>query len=153
MGYDSHRYVAGRDFVLGGVKIPHEYGLLGHSDADALAHAVIDALLGAARLGDIGRLFPDTDSQFEGISSMTLLEHVREKLRDSGYCAGNIDATVIAQSPRLVPYILQMEENIAAHLGIAPSQVSVKAKTAEGMGFVGRGEGVEVHVVCLIENR
>ena len=131
--------------------MPYEMGLLGHSDADALCHALIDALLGAAKLGDIGRLFPDDDPQYEDISSLVLLKKAFEKLQENNYCVVNIDATIIAQNPKLAPFVPQMEQNIAACLGINVSQVSIKAKTAEGMGFVGRKEGIEVYCVCLIQ--
>ena len=138
MGYDVHKLVEGRDLILGGVKVPHTLGLLGHSDADVLLHAIMDALLGAAALGDIGKHFPDTDPQYKGISSMKLLEHVRLLLEKNGYVVENIDATVIAQKPKLRPYIAQMEENIAKTLGIVKEQINIKATTEEGLGFTGR---------------
>ena len=137
MGYDVHKLVEGRELILGGVEIPHPLGLLGHADADVLGHAIMDALLGAAALGDIGRHFPDTDSRYKGISSMKLLEHVRDLLEENGYVVENIDATVIAQKPKLRPYIEQMEENIAETLGIAKDQINTKATTEEGLGFTG----------------
>ena len=142
MGYDVHKLVEGRPLILGGVEIPHTLGLLGHSDADVLVHAIMDALLGAAALGDIGKHFPDTDPQYKGISSMKLLEHVRLLLEKNGYVVENIDATVIAQKPKLRPYIAQMEENIAKTLGIAKEQINIKATTEEGLGFTGKKEGI-----------
>ncbi len=150
-GYDVHRLVEGRALILGGVTIPYEKGLLGHSDADVLLHAVSDALLGAAGLGDIGRHFPDTDPQYKGADSLKLLAQVGEKLRSAGYGVGNIDVTMIAQRPRLKDYIPQMEENIASALGIAAAQVNVKATTEEKLGFTGTGEGMSCHAVCLID--
>ena len=137
MGYDVHKLVEGRDLILGGVTVPHTLGLLGHSDADVLVHAIMDALLGAAALGDIGKHFPDTDPQYAGISSMKLLEHVRELIEKEGYVIENIDATVIAQKPKLRPYIEQMEQNVADTLRIAKNQVNIKATTEEGLGFTG----------------
>ena len=150
-GYDVHRLVEGRKLILGGVEIPWEKGLDGHSDADVLTHAVMDALLGAAAMGDIGKLFPDTDDRFLGICSMELLTEVGSRLRAAGYAVGNIDATVIAQRPKLRGYISQMEENIADTLGLDPEQVNVKATTEEGLGFTGAGEGMACHAVCLLE--
>ena len=150
-GYDVHRLVEGRELILGGVKIPYEKGLLGHSDADVLLHAVSDALLGAAGLGDIGRHFPDTDPTYKGADSLKLLAQVGEKLRSAGYGVGNIDVTMIAQRPKLKDYIPQMEENIASALGIAAAQVNVKATTEEKLGFTGTGEGMSCHAVCLID--
>ena len=150
-GYDVHRLVEGRALILGGVTIPYEKGLLGHSDADVLLHAVSDALLGAAGLGDIGRHFPDTDPQYKGADSLKLLAQVGEKLRSAGYGVGNIDVTMIAQRPKLKDYIPQMEENIASALGIAAAQVNVKATTEEKLGFTGSGEGMACHAVCLLE--
>lgn len=135
MGYDVHKLVEGRDLILGGVKIPHTLGLLGHSDADVLLHAIMDALLGAAALGDIGKHFPDTDPQYKGISSIKLLEHVTKLIEEKGYIVENIDATIIAQKPKMRPYIEEMEKNIAAALHIDVSQVNVKATTEEGLGF------------------
>ncbi len=148
MGYDVHKLVEGRALILGGVKIPHTLGLLGHSDADVLLHAVMDALLGAAGLGDIGKHFPDTDPQYEGISSLKLLAHVARLLEENGYVVSNIDATVIAQKPKLRPYIPQMEEAIAAALHIDASQVNVKATTEEGLGFTGAEEGIASQAIC-----
>ena len=150
-GYDVHRLVEGRNLILGGVKIDYEKGLLGHSDADVLLHAVSDALLGAAGLGDIGRHFPDTDPTYKGADSLKLLAQVGEKLRSAGYGVGNIDVTMIAQRPKLKDYIPQMEENIASALGIAAAQVNVKATTEEKLGFTGTGEGMSCHAVCLID--
>ena len=149
-GYDAHRLAEGRRWILGGVDSPCEKGLLGHSDADVLLHAIMDALLGAAALGDIGQHFPDRDPQYKGISSLLLLEKTAELLADAGYTVQNIDATVIAQRPRLAPHIPQMRQNIAATLGIDPCRVSVKATTTEGMGFEGAGEGISAHAVALI---
>lgn len=151
MGYDVHRLTEGRALVLGGVTIDYEKGLLGHSDADVLLHAVMDALLGAAALGDIGRHFPDTDPEYKGADSMRLLGKVRELVRQQGYEIGNIDATIIAQKPKMRPYIEQMRENIAAVLEIAVTQVSVKATTEEGLGFTGEGAGISSQAVCLLE--
>ena len=150
MGYDVHKLVEGRKLILGGVEIPHPLGLLGHSDADVLVHAIMDALLGAAALGDIGRHFPDTDSRYKGISSMKLLEHVRDLLEENGYVVENIDATVIAQKPKLRPYIEQMQENIAETLGIAKDQINIKATTEEGLGFTGTQQGISAQAVCLL---
>lgn len=151
MGYDVHRLSAGRKLIMGGVDIPYEKGLLGHSDADVLAHAIMDALLGAAALGDIGSHFPDTDPAYEGISSIRLLEHVGKLLSDHGYKIGNIDATIIAQKPKMRPHIDQMRDNISNALKIRPDQVGVKATTEEGLGFTGSGEGISAHAVCLLE--
>ena len=150
-GYDVHKLVQDRDLILGGVKIPHDRGLLGHSDADVLLHAVMDALLGAAALRDIGYHFPDTDMRYKGISSMELLGCVAEKIAAAGYRVGNVDVTVIAQAPKLKPYIPQMMDNIASKLGIALGQVNVKATTEEGLGFTGNKEGISCHAVCLLE--
>ena len=141
-GYDVHRLTAGRKLILGGVEIPYGKGLLGHSDADVLVHAVMDALLGAAALGDIGKHFPDTDPEYEGVSSIRLLEHVGRLLDEKGYVIENIDATVVAQRPKMRPYIEQMRENIATALRIETDQVNVKATTEEGLGFTGTGEGI-----------
>jgi 2-C-methyl-D-erythritol 2,4-cyclodiphosphate synthase len=149
-GYDVHRLVEGRDLILGGVKVPYEKGLLGHSDADVLVHAVMDALLGAAALGDIGQHFPDTDPQYKGISSISLLRHVGKLLEDKGYVIENIDATIIAQRPKLAPYRPQMAQNIADALGLEPDRVSVKATTEEGLGFTGTGEGISSQAICLL---
>ena len=150
-GYDVHRLVPDRDLILGGVKIPYELGLLGHSDADVLLHAVMDALLGAAGLRDIGYHFPDTDPAYKGADSGKLLEAVGEKLAQKGYKVGNIDVTMIAQKPKLKDYIPQMEQNIAGHLGIDPSRVNVKATTEEHLGFTGEGSGMRCQAVCLLE--
>ena len=149
-GYDVHRLVPGRKLILGGVEIPFELGLEGHSDADVLVHAVMDALLGAAGLGDIGQHFPDTSPQYAGISSMKLLALVREKLFWAGFDVGNVDATVIAQRPKLRDYILQMEENIADTLGVDREQINVKATTEEHLGFTGDSSGMACHAVCLL---
>lgn len=151
MGYDVHRLTVGRKLIMGGVEIPYEKGLLGHSDADVLVHAVMDALLGAAALGDIGKHFPDTDAEYEGVSSIRLLEHVGSILEENGYVIENIDATIIAQRPKMRPYIDQMRENMAKALGIETDQVSVKATTEEGLGFTGTGEGISSHAICAIE--
>ncbi|MCC8168485.1 MAG: 2-C-methyl-D-erythritol 2,4-cyclodiphosphate synthase [Clostridiales bacterium] len=150
MGYDVHKLVKDRKLILGGVDIPHELGLLGHSDADVLLHAIMDALLGAAGLGDIGKHFPDTDPAYSGISSMVLLERVAEMLSEKGYVVDNIDATVIAQRPKLRPYIDRMESNIARALEISPEQVNVKATTEEGLGFSGRQEGIAAQAICML---
>lgn len=149
-GYDVHKLVTGRKLILGGVEIPHELGLFGHSDADVLLHAVMDALLGAAALGDIGRHFPDTDPAYEGASSIGLLSQVGKLLEEKGYVIENIDATVIAQRPRLMEYIEKMEQNIAKTLGIAIDQVNVKATTEERLGFTGREEGISAQAVCAL---
>lgn len=150
-GYDVHRLTAGRKLILGGVEIPFELGLEGHSDADVLLHAVMDALLGAAGLGDIGQRFPDTDPRYEGISSLKLLALVREKLYWAGYEVENVDVTMIAQKPKLRDYISQMEENIAQVLGVEEEQINVKATTEEHLGFTGAEEGMACHAVCLLE--
>ena len=150
-GYDVHRLVECRDLVLGGVTIPFEKGLLGHSDADVLLHAVMDALLGAAGLGDIGKLFPDTDSAYKGMSSMILLEKVAAALQERGYTVGNVDVTMIAQKPKLRPYIPQMEENIARVLQVSADKINVKATTEEHLGFTGDGSGMSCHAVCILE--
>src|SRR5438105_1348915 len=150
-GYDVHQLVAGRDLILGGVKIAHNKGLLGHSDADALIHAVCDACLGAASLGDIGRHFPDSDAQYKNIDSRVLLRKVREQLAARDYRVVNVDSTIIAQAPRLAPYIEQMAANLAADLGIERDQVNVKATTTERLGFAGREEGIAAHAVVLLE--
>ena len=151
-GYDVHKLVECRDLILGGVTIPFEKGLLGHSDADVLLHAVMDALLGAAGMGDIGKHFPDTDMTYKGISSIVLLKSVGEKIREKGYVVGNIDVTMIAQRPKLKDYIPQMVENIASVLEIEPSQVNVKATTEEHLGFTGDGSGMACHAVCLLHS-
>ncbi len=150
-GYDVHRLTEGRPLILGGVRVPFEMGLLGHSDADVLLHAVMDALLGAAALGDIGKLFPDTDEKWAGADSLLLLREVSGRIAQAGYAVCNIDATVLAQRPRLSPYVPQMREKIAAACGVDPGCVSVKATTEEGLGFTGSGEGIAAHAVCLIE--
>ena len=150
-GYDVHRLVEGRKLILGGVDIPFEKGLLGHSDADVLLHAVTDALFGAAALGDIGSHFPDTDPQYKGADSLKLLEACGQELAEHGWRIGNIDATIVAQRPKLLPFVPQMQENIARVLHISVDQVSLKGKTEEGLGFTGAGEGMAVHAVCLIE--
>ena len=148
MGYDVHKLVEGRPLILGGVEICHSLGLLGHSDADVLVHAIMDALLGAAAMGDIGKHFPDTDPQYKGISSMKLLEHVGKLIEEKGYIIDNIDATIMAQKPKLRPYIEEMEVNIAKVLGISKEQVNVKATTEEGLGFTGREEGISAQAIC-----
>ena len=150
-GYDIHKLVEGRDLILGGVKIDHHLGLLGHSDADVLLHAVSDALLGAAGLGDIGVHFPDTDPQYKGADSLALLRVVGQKVAAAGYRVSNIDVTMIAQKPRLKPHIPQMRQNIARVLGLEESRVTVKATTEEHLGFTGREEGLSCHAVCLLE--
>ncbi|MCI7712174.1 MAG: 2-C-methyl-D-erythritol 2,4-cyclodiphosphate synthase [Clostridiales bacterium] len=150
-GYDVHRLVEGRKLILGGVDIPWEKGLLGHSDADVLVHAVMDALTGAARLGDIGKLFPDTDPRYAGISSLKLLAEVGRLLGEKGFAVVNIDAVLMAQAPKVGPYRPQMAANIAAALGIDPEQVNVKATTEEGLGFTGDGSGMAAHAVALLE--
>ena len=151
-GYDVHRLVEGRTLIIGGVDIPYEKGLLGHSDADVLLHAVMDALLGAAALGDIGQHFPDSDERYKGISSIALLKEVGKILQENGYMIENIDSTVIAQRPKLLPYRPQMAENIAAALGIEKEQVSVKATTEEGLGFTGTGEGIAAQAIALLSS-
>ena len=151
MGYDVHRLVEGRKLIIGGVEIPHTLGLLGHFDADVLLHAVADALLGAAALGDIGRHFPDTDPRYEGADSMKLLAHVAALLRDAGYRVGNVDATVVAQKPKMKDFIPQMNENIAQVLGVAVNQVNVKATTEEHLGFTGAEQGISAYAVAGIE--
>ena len=150
-GYDVHRLVEGRKLILGGVDIPWERGLLGHSDADVLTHAVMDALTGAARLGDIGKLFPDTDPAYAGVSSLKLLAEVGRLLNERGYQVVNIDATLLAQAPKVGPYKQEMAENMARALGIQPDQVNVKATTEEGLGFTGDGSGMAAHAVVLLE--
>ena len=152
-GYDVHRLKEGRRLILGGVEIPFDKGLDGHSDADVLLHAIMDALLGASALGDIGKLFPDTDPAYEGISSLLLLGKVVQTLQESGFSVGNVDATVIAQRPKLAPYIPQMREKIAGMLEISVDRVSVKATTEEELGFTGRGEGIAAHAVCLLSEK
>ena len=149
-GYDVHRLVEERALILGGVDIPHTKGLLGHSDADVLAHAIMDALLGAAGLWDIGHAFPDADPAYKGISSLLLLERVMEMLRSKGYSVGNIDATILAQKPKLAPYIPQMRENIARIIGVDAGAVNIKATTEEGLGFTGAEQGIAAHAVALL---
>lgn len=151
-GYDVHRLVEGRDLILGGVTIPHRLGLDGHSDADVLTHAVMDALLGAAALGDIGQHFPDTDPAYLGISSLKLLTHVWTLITEKGYRLGNLDVTVLAQKPKLAPFLPQMKENLCAILRADPDQVNLKATTEEHLGFTGREEGIACHAVCLLES-
>lgn len=150
MGYDVHRLTEGRKLIMGGVEIPYEKGLLGHSDADVLLHAVMDALLGAAALGDIGKHFPDTDPAYKGISSVKLLQHVGSLLEEKRFLIENVDATIIAQAPKMRPYIDRMRENIAAALQIEVEQVNVKATTEEGLGFTGTGEGISAQAICML---
>ena len=150
-GYDVHRLTEGRELILGGVKIDYEKGLLGHSDADVLLHAVSDALLGAAGLGDIGRHFPDTDPKYKGADSLELLRQVAGKIAAAGYRVGNVDVTMIAQRPKLKDHIAQMEANIASALNVEPGRINVKATTEERLGFTGSGEGMACHAVCLLE--
>lgn len=150
-GYDVHRLVEGRKLIIGGVEIPFEKGLLGHSDADVLAHAVADALLGAAALGDIGGLFPDTDPRFKDADSLVLLGRTAAEVHRAGYTVGNIDATILAQAPRMKPHIPEMRRKLAEACGVEPGRVSVKATTEEGLGFTGSGEGIAAHAVCLLE--
>lgn len=152
-GYDVHRLVVGRKLIIGGVELEYEKGLDGHSDADVLVHAIMDSLLGAAALGDIGKLFPDNDPRYKGADSLVLLSHVVERLDREGYRIVNIDSTVIAQAPKLAPHIEKMRENIAKFAQIQVSQISVKATTEERLGFSGRGEGIASRAVCLIENK
>lgn len=152
-GYDVHRLVEGRRLILGGVEIPHYYGLLGHSDADVLTHAVMDALLGAAGLWDIGHAFPDTDDQFKDISSLLLLGKVMEMLSAKGYGVINVDCTILAQQPKLAPFIPEMRIDLARVMGILPEQVNIKATTEERLGFTGQEEGIAAHAVCLIEKQ
>ena len=151
MGYDVHRLVEDRDLILGGVKIPYEKGLLGHSDADVLLHAIMDALLGAAALGDIGKHFPDTDPQYKGIYSIRLLEHVGQLIEDGMYVIGNIDATIIAQRPKMAPHIEIMRQNVAKALHIEVDQINIKATTEEGLGFTGSGEGISAQAIACLE--
>lgn len=150
MGYDVHKLVPNRDLILGGVKIPHELGLLGHSDADVLLHSIMDALLGAAALGDIGKHFPDTDPAYKGAESVKLLEHVGRLIREAGYSIENIDATIIAQRPKMRPHIDTMRRNIKEALGIELDQINVKATTEEGLGFTGSEEGISAQAICLL---
>lgn len=151
MGYDVHRLTENRELILGGVKIPYEKGLLGHSDADVLIHAIMDALLGAAALGDIGKHFPDIDPEYKGISSIKLLEHVGRLIEEQLYVIGNIDATIIAQRPKMAPYIEQMRENVARALHLEIGQVNIKATTEEGLGFTGSGEGISSQAVACLD--
>lgn len=150
MGYDVHKLVEGRDLIVGGVNIPHTLGLLGHSDADVLLHAIMDAVLGAAGLGDIGKHFPDTDPAYKGISSIKLMEHVAALIEEKGYVVENIDATIIAQRPKMRPHIPQMEENIAKAMHISVDQINVKATTEEGLGFTGTEAGISSQAICLL---
>lgn len=150
MGYDVHKLTEGRKLILGGVEIPYEKGLLGHSDADAVVHAIMDALLGAAALGDIGKHFPDTDPQYKGISSIRLLTQVGDLLEENHYIIENIDATIIAQRPKLLSYMPQMVKNVAQALGLEENQVNIKATTEEGLGFTGSGEGISAQAICLL---
>ena len=149
-GYDVHRLAEGRKLILGGVEVPFEKGLLGHSDADVLTHAVMDALLGAAGLWDIGHAFPDSEEAFHGISSLILLDRVMDMLSDRGFQVGNVDCTILAQAPKLAPYIPRMRENLSVRMGVKPEQVNVKATTEEGLGFTGMGEGMAAHAVVLL---
>ena len=151
MGYDVHKLVPNRDLILGGVKIPHELGLLGHSDADVLLHSIMDALLGAAALGDIGKHFPDTDPAYKGADSVKLLEHVGRLIREAGYSIENIDATIISQRPKMRPHIDTMRRNIKEALGIELDQINVKATTEEGLGFTGSEEGISAQAICLLQ--
>ena len=150
MGYDVHRLVPERKLILGGVNIPHELGLLGHSDADVLLHAIMDSLLGAAALGDIGKHFPDTDEQYKGISSLKLLEHVGILINESNYKICNIDATIIAERPKMAPYILEMRKNVAKALNISIDNINIKATTEEGLGFTGEKKGISAQSICLL---
>lgn len=151
MGYDVHKLTENRDLILGGVNIPWEKGLLGHSDADVLIHAVMDALLGAAALGDIGKHFPDTDPAYKGISSVKLLTHVMELLRQHHFAVENVDAVIIAQKPKMAPHIPQMRKNLAQAMGVEEDRINIKATTEEGLGFTGRGEGIASQAICLLE--
>lgn len=150
-GYDVHRLAGGRSLILGGVEVPYERGLLGHSDADVLTHAVMDALLGAAGQGDIGQLFPDSDPAYRGISSLLLLDRVMERLTQMGLRVGNLDATILAQQPKLASFLPQMQKNLALHMGVLPERVNIKATTEEGLGFTGAGQGIAAHAVVLLE--
>lgn len=152
-GYDVHRLVEGRELILGGVKIEYEKGLLGHSDADVLLHAIMDALLGAAALGDIGRYFPDNDERYKGANSLKLLEYVGNLIRERGYEISNIDSTIIAQRPKIMPYIENMKENISITLNLEKDFINVKATTEEGLGFTGSGDGIAAHAVCIIKKK
>jgi len=149
-GYDVHRLVEGRKLILGGVDVPYEFGLLGHSDADVLTHAVMDALLGAAGMGDIGRHFPDTDPQYAGADSLKLLAAVVKKLADAGWTIGNVDSTIVAQRPKLAPYLAEMQQNLASVMGICTDQVNIKATTEEKLGFTGSGEGMAAQAIVLL---
>ena len=151
-GYDVHRLIEGRDLIIGGVNIPYEKGLLGHSDADVLAHAIMDSILGALALGDIGKLFPDNDPAYKGADSLMLMRRLVPLLKDAKMKISNVDSTVIAQAPKLSPHIESMRKNIADALGVSPSQISVKATTEEGLGFSGEGLGIAAHAVCLLED-
>lgn len=151
-GYDVHCLVEGRKLILGGVDVPYEFGLLGHSDADVLTHAIMDALLGAAGMGDIGRHFPDTDPEYSGADSLELLAAVMEKLADAGWKVGNVDSTIVAQRPKLAPYLAQMQQNLAAVMGVPVNQVNVKATTEEKLGFTGSGAGMAAQAVALLIN-
>ena len=153
IGYDVHRLVPDRELILGGVRIEYKLGLLGHSDADVLLHAIMDAILGAAALGDIGKHFPDTDPAYKGASSIRLMEHVRELVQEEGFRVGNVDAVIIAQKPKMRPYIDEMRQNIADALGVEPSRINVKATTEEGLGFTGSGEGISAQAVCLLSEQ
>ena len=150
-GYDVHKLTEGRKLILGGVDIPYEKGLAGHSDADVLVHAIMDALLGAAALGDIGQHFPDTDPAYKGISSVKLLTHVMELLRQHHFAVGNVDAVIIAQKPKMAPHIPQMRKNLAQAMGVEEHRINIKATTEEGLGFTGRGEGIASQAICLLE--
>lgn len=150
LGYDVHKLVENRRLILGGVDIPYEKGLLGHSDADVLLHAIMDAMLGAAALGDIGKHFPDTDPAYSGISSIKLLEHTASLIKAHGYTVGNIDATIIAQRPKMAPHIDAMRENVAAAAGVPKESINIKATTEEGLGFTGSGEGISSQAICLL---
>lgn len=150
IGYDVHKLVEGRELILGGVNIPYEKGLLGHSDADVIVHAIMDALLGAAALGDIGQHFPDTDPQYKGISSIALLKHVGKLLEEHNYVIENIDSTIIAQRPKMMPHLPQMRKNVAEALGIEVNQINIKATTEEGMGFTGSGDGISAQAICSL---
>jgi 2-C-methyl-D-erythritol 2,4-cyclodiphosphate synthase len=149
-GFDAHRFVDGRTLVLGGIRVPYERGALAHSDGDVLAHALADALLGAAALGDLGARFPDTDARWKDANSMELLAHCAAAVRDAGYAIANVDVTIVVERPKLAPFIERMRENVAGRLGIAPDCVGVKAKTSEGMGYTGDGTGIAVHAVALL---
>ena len=153
MGYDVHKLVENRDLILGGVKIPYELGLLGHSDADVLIHAIMDSLLGASALGDIGKHFPDTDPKYKGISSIELLKEVGKLLKDNNFTIGNIDSTIIAQKPKMAPHIESMRKNIANALNISVNQINVKATTEEGLGFTGEGKGISSQSICLLTKK